>query len=166
MTLPNEEYLEQMRQVLDRMERRHGEAEQRMAGYEQMGHELESLEVSVVSPDRAVTVTAGAGGGVKSVELRQEAMRMTNQKLGRLITETIQRAAADAAKRQAAIVQELAGERLDVVGQVFKAQEQVFGTPEGTERPDTRVERSRPARAQTDDDDDEGFGSVFERRPR
>lgn len=165
MSLPNAEYLEQMRQTLDKIERREDNTAERMARYDEMGQQLRTLEVSSVSPDRSVIVTAGAGGAVKSVELRPDAMRMGHQQLGRTITAAIQQAAASAAKQQAAVVQEFTGDQLNVVGRVFKTQEQIFGAAADVQEESAAPPQSQ-RRPESDYDEDEGFGSIFDRRPR
>jgi DNA-binding protein YbaB len=154
-----------MRQVLEKIERRKDDTEERMARYDEMGRQLQTLQATASSPDRSVTVTAGSGGGVQSVELRPEALRMGNQQLGRVITATIQQAAASAAKQQAAVVQEFTGDRLNVVGRVFKTQEQVFGTAADAPEQSAPPNRSQ-RRPESDFGEDEGFGSIFDRRPR
>src|SRR5438105_3368607 len=104
-------------------------AEQRLARYQQMQEELKSLEVKASSPDRAVTVVAGPNGAIKDVQLTDDALRMSAQTLSRAVLGTIQRAAADAARRMAEIVRDHAGERADVVARVAVAQEEALTAP-------------------------------------
>ncbi|MFI6098923.1 hypothetical protein ACIA8G_25505 [Lentzea sp. NPDC051213] len=55
------------------------EAELRIAGYESTKEELSALRTAATSPDRTVTVVAGAAGSVLSVESRPAAVRLSPQ---------------------------------------------------------------------------------------
>lgn len=94
-----------------------------------MQGELESLEVSATSPDRSVTVVAGPGGSVRDVRLTEEAMHLGPQRLGATIMSTLQEAVADAARQQAAVVQEYVGGDAPVLDQVLETQSEVTGVP-------------------------------------
>jgi len=111
----------------------------------EMRGELESLQVSATSPDRAVTVVAGPGGAVLDVRLTEDALRLGAQQLGASIMSTLQDAVAAAAREQAAIVQEYAGDDAPVLDQVLETQAEVMGVPVEELR-----EQVRPGRADTD----------------
>ena len=114
-----------------------------------MRGELESLQVSATSPDRAVTVVAGPGGAVLDVRLTDDALRLGTQQLGATIMATLRDAVAGAAREQAAIVQEYVGDDAPVLDQVLETQAEAMGVPVEELR-----EQVRPAR-DTDGDADE-----------
>ncbi|HEX8864947.1 MAG TPA: YbaB/EbfC family nucleoid-associated protein [Lentzea sp.] len=102
-------------------------AEQRIAGYQQMKEEMSTLRAAASSPDRSVTVVAGPGGSILNVELRPEALRLSPQALSRAITATIQQAVAQSARASAELVQQYAGDQIDIAARVNRVQEDVFG---------------------------------------
>lgn len=109
-----------------------------------MRSELASLRVSVTSPDRAVTVVAGTGGSVQDVRFTEAAVQLGSQRLGEVVMSTLREAVAEAARRQAAIVQEYVGDGVPVLDQVLETQAEVTGTP--VEELRARVEREAPSR--------------------
>lgn len=111
----------------------------RLAG---MQDELAALQVSAVSPDHAVTVVAGPGAAVTDVRVTEAAMRLTPEQLSSTIMTTLRAAVADAARTQAAIVQDHVGDEADVLDQVLETQSEVTGVP--VEELRDKVER-RPA---------------------
>jgi DNA-binding protein YbaB len=94
-----------------------------------MQAELASLEVSVSSPDRAVTVVAGPGGSVQDVRFTEAALQLGPQRLGAAVMSTLNEAVAESARRQAGIVQEYMGGDAPVMDQVLETQSQVTGVP-------------------------------------
>ncbi|MGH3761760.1 YbaB/EbfC family nucleoid-associated protein [Actinophytocola sp.] len=94
-----------------------------------MQSELAALEVSASSPDRAVTVVAGPGGSIQDIRFTEAAMQLGSQRLSSVVMTTVREAVADAARTQAAIVQEYAGDDAPVVDQVLETQAQVTGVP-------------------------------------
>ena len=92
-----------------------------------MRAELEDLEVSATSPDRAVTVLAGPGGSVRDIRFTEAAMQLGSQRLGAVVMSTLHEAIAEAARRQAAIVQEHVGG--DALDQVLETQAELTGVP-------------------------------------
>lgn len=108
----------------------------------EMRAELAALEVRATSADRAVTVVAGPGGAVTDVQVTEAAMELGPQQLSSTIMATLREAVADAARKQAAIVQDYAGDEADVLGQVLETQSEVTGVP--VEELRDKVER-RPA---------------------
>lgn len=111
-----EQFQAQIKNVDDRFEQ--------LAG---MRGELATLEVTVTSPDRSVTVVAGPGGAVRDVRFTEEALQLGPQRLGSLVMSTLQEAVADAARQQAGIVAEYAGG--PVLDQVLETQSEVTGVP-------------------------------------
>lgn len=112
-----------------------------MAG---MQSELAALEVSVTSPDRAVTVVAGPGGAVQDVRFTEAALQLGTQRLGEVVMSTVREAMAEAARRQAVIVQEYAGDDFPVLDQVLETQAEVTGVP--VEELRAKAERETPQR--------------------
>lgn len=92
-----------------------------------MQGELESLEVAVSSPDRSVTVVAGPGGSVLDIRITEDALRLGAERLSGELMATLREAVADAARKQAGIVQEFAGG--PVLEQVLETQAEVTGVP-------------------------------------
>ncbi|GGP57916.1 YbaB/EbfC family nucleoid-associated protein [Saccharothrix coeruleofusca] len=110
-------------------------AEQRLAGYQQMKEQMAQLRVTAISPDRAVTVVAGPGGAVLDLQLGPEAQRMPPPALSRTIMSTIRTAVADSARRSAELVQQFAGDQIDIAARVNKVQEEVFGVNPAEQAP-------------------------------
>lgn len=94
-----------------------------------MQSELAALEVSASSPDRAVTVVAGVGGAVQDIRFTETAMQLGSQRLGAVVMATVREAVAEAARKQAMIVQEHVGGDAPVLDQVLETQSQVTGQP-------------------------------------
>lgn len=133
-----EAFQAQLRNVDDRFEQLSG-----------MREELAGLEAVATSADRSVTVIAGPGGAVKDVRLTDAALALGPQRLGGMIMSTLNEAVADAARQQAGIVQEYAGDDAPVLDQVLETQAEVTGTP--VEELREKVRPSRPAPAEDDD---------------
>lgn len=102
-------------------------AEERLAGYQNMKERMAQLRVTAVSPDRVVSVVAGPGGSILDVQLQPDAQRIPPHALSRVIMSTLQQAVAESARRSAEVVQEFAGDQVDIVARVNKVQEDVFG---------------------------------------
>jgi len=92
-----------------------------------MQGELQNLEVRATSPDQSITVVAGPGGSVVDVRLTDEALRLGAEQLSAELMATLREAVADAARRQAAVVEEFAGG--PVLDQVLETQSEVTGVP-------------------------------------
>lgn len=95
----------------------------------EMQSELAALEVTVTSPDRAVTVVAGVGGSVQDIRFTEAAMQLGSQRLSSVVMTAVRDAIAEAARRQAGIVQEFAGDDFPVLDQVLETQSEVTGVP-------------------------------------
>ena len=105
-------------------------AETQFAKVGEMQEELAELESVAASPDRSVTVVAGPGGSVKDIRLSPEALRQQPQQLAASILSTMHTAVADAARKQAGIVDAQFGAafHLNVEEQVLEAQAEALGT--------------------------------------
>lgn len=106
------------------------QAEAQFSKVGEMQNELAGLESLATSPDRSVTVVAGPGGAVKDLRLTPEALRQQPQQLAALILSTMHTAVADAALKQAGIVDTHMGSafHLNVQEQVLEAQAEAWGT--------------------------------------
>ncbi|MDQ2588570.1 YbaB/EbfC family nucleoid-associated protein [Saccharothrix yanglingensis] len=101
------------------------------AGIGEMQRELASMEVVATSPDRAVTVVAGPSGSIKDIRLTDHAMRRPPQALAAALMATLRQAVAEAARRQAGIVENALGDDMHLTDQVLETQAQLFGvTPQ------------------------------------
>lgn len=101
--------------------------DQQVAGIDRMQEELAALEVVAVSPDRAVTVVAGPSGAIKDIRLGDHALRRPAHALAGAIMGTLRQAVAEAARRQAGIVENALGDDLHLTDQVLETQAQLFG---------------------------------------
>ncbi len=128
-----------------------------------MQSDLAGLEVTVDSPDRAVTVVAGVGGSVQDIRFTEAAMQLGSQRLGAVVMATVREAVAEAARRQAAIVQEHLGDDVPVLDQVLETQAEVTGIP--TEELRKRVERETAAARPPAQVGDEEESIVFRDTP-
>ncbi|MFK0243610.1 YbaB/EbfC family nucleoid-associated protein [Amycolatopsis azurea] len=106
------------------------QAETQFAKVGEMQGELAELESVAASPDRSVTVVAGPGGSVKDIRLSPEALRQQPQQLAAAILSTLHTAVADAARKQAGIVDAQFGGAFhtNVEEQVLEAQAEAMGT--------------------------------------
>lgn len=118
----------QLQDKLRRIDELKQKGDQRQAALTRMKDEIGAMSVTVSSPDRAVTVVAGPGGGVQSVRVSDEALQGSAIQLSSTITTTIHEAVAAAARRQAAIVQDALGPSSNVLEQVLQTQAEAFGT--------------------------------------
>jgi DNA-binding protein YbaB len=102
-----------------------------VAGIGQMQQELATMEVVATSPDRAVTVVAGPSGAIKDIRLTDLAMRRPPHALAGALMATLRQAVAEAARRQAGIVENALGDDMHLTDQVLETQAQLFGvTPQ------------------------------------
>jgi DNA-binding protein YbaB len=123
----------------------------RLAGIDGMRGELEDLEATATSPDRAITVVAGPGGAIKDVRFTDDALRQRPQALSSALMSTLRDAVAEAARRQAAIVEEHMGDGTGLVDQVLETQAESLGTSVEELRSKLAEERPEPATAPADD---------------
>lgn len=140
----------------------------KFAGIAAMQEEVSALEASASSPDRSVTVIAGPGGAIKDIRLSAEALRQQPGTLSAEIMSTLQRAVAEVARKQAAIVDAHMGGELHLTDQVLETQAQIFGTTVEELRSnlsDDELPQVTPAQQDHDqhghhDDEDFGSGSI------
>lgn len=119
-----------------------------MGNVAEMQTELSALETSASNTDGSVTVVAGPGGSVKDIRLTDKAMNQTPQALASSIKSTLQEAVADAARKQAGIVDDhMSGMGMNVTDQVIETQAEAFGMSKEALR--ERVEEDRAAEKDT-----------------
>lgn len=92
-----------------------------------MQQQLVELEAVATSPDRAVTVVAGPSGSIKDIRLTDHAMRRAPHELAAVLKATLHQAVAEAARRQAGIVENALGDDMGLTEQVLETQAQLFG---------------------------------------
>lgn len=143
--------MEQLRQQLARLEKTKQETDARLARIGDMRAEVAAVEARVTSPDRSVTVVAGPGGSVKNITFAEEARRLSPTQLSQITMATLRQAVAEAARRQAGVVQEQLGESLDLVNRVAQTQEATFAQLGGTEPPRPTSQPGRPHQGETDE---------------
>jgi DNA-binding protein YbaB len=119
-------------------------ADDQLADVALMQSELSALEVSVTSPDRTVTVLSGVGGSIKDIQFTEGATQLGPQRLGSVVMTAVREAVAEAARRQASIVQQYAGGDAPVLDQVLETQAQVTGV--SVEELRAKVEQEAPPR--------------------
>ncbi|MDA3624990.1 YbaB/EbfC family nucleoid-associated protein [Saccharopolyspora sp. WRP15-2] len=140
--------LDDLQRKLEALKEAGRRAEQQMGDFGRMREQISELQVSATSPDRSVTVVASPGG-VTDIQFTQDALRKSPGDLSNLVMSTLQQAVAEAARRQADIVQEYVPDS-DVREQVLRTQEQLFN-------PDANQHRSAPADDPGDDDMPDSF---------
>jgi DNA-binding protein YbaB len=118
--------LDDLQRKLETLKEAGRRAEERMGDFGRMREQISELQVSATSADRSVTVTAGPGG-VTGIEFTQEAMRQSPAQLSSTVMSTLQHAVAEAARKQADIVQEYVPDS-DVRERVLRTQEELFGS--------------------------------------
>ena len=102
--------------------------DEQFANVGEMQQELAGLEVVATSPDRSVSVVAGPSGSIKDIRLTDLAMRRSPQALAAALKSTLAQAVAEAARRQAGIVEHALGDDMHLTDQVLETQAQLFGT--------------------------------------
>ncbi|MEV0085620.1 YbaB/EbfC family nucleoid-associated protein [Saccharopolyspora sp. NPDC050642] len=117
--------LDDLQRKLDALKEAGRRAEERMGDFGQMREQISELQVAATSADRSVTVTASPGG-VTGIEFTQDAMRLSPAQLSGTVMSTLQLAVAEAARKQAEIVQEYVPDS-DVLDRVLRTQEELFG---------------------------------------
>lgn len=118
-----EQLVAQFEQFQARMHR----VDQQFANIGEMQQQLTELEAVATSADRAVTVVAGPSGAIKDIRLTDQAMRRPPQALAAELMSTLQQAVAEAARRQAGIVEGAIGTDMKLSEQVMETQAQLFG---------------------------------------
>ncbi|MCT2582224.1 YbaB/EbfC family nucleoid-associated protein [Actinophytocola gossypii] len=150
-------HMEQLIAEFEKFGARIRQAEARFAGVSDLGERVAEVESVATSPDRGVTVVAGAGGMVTDIRLAPEALRLGSAELSATIMATLRQAVAGAARQQAGIVDEAFGGafNVDASEHVRQAQAAAFGTWEGDLASQDETSSRRPPDASGDDDFDQ-----------
>lgn len=117
--------------------------DQQFANIGDMQQQLADMEATATSSDRAVTVVAGPSGSIKDIRLTDQAMRRSPHALAAELMSTLQKAVAEAARRQAGIVEGALGDDMHLTDQVLETQAQLFGMSKEDLRAAT-VEEAQP----------------------
>ncbi|MFJ5987416.1 YbaB/EbfC family nucleoid-associated protein [Lentzea sp. NPDC092896] len=135
---------EQLAAQFERFESQMQRVDQQFAKVGEMRQQLTELEAVATSADRAVTVVAGPSGSIKDIRLTDQAMRRPPHALAAELMSTLQKAVAEAARRQAGIVEGAIGDDMKLSDQVLETQAQLFGMSKEELRAVTS-EEARPA---------------------
>lgn len=156
MTQSSKDLIEEMRWQVQKIKDKQAENDQLLGKLDSVKGQLAALEAKATSPDGVVTVVAGTGGLVRSVQLTDEAMRSNAGTLTATLNATIERAIADATRMQLEIVRSKVGGTLTA--------EQILGPQAKFAALGEPSEGSSPNRFEVDLDDDEPFGGIFRSR--
>lgn len=118
---------EQLVAQFERFQSQMQRVDQQFANIGEMQQQLTEMEAVATSADRAVTVVAGPSGSIKDIRLTDLAMRRPPHALAAELMSTLQRAVAEAARRQAGIVEDAIGDDMKLSDQVLETQSQLFG---------------------------------------
>ncbi|MFD4644239.1 YbaB/EbfC family nucleoid-associated protein [Lentzea sp. NPDC058436] len=118
---------EQLVAQFERFQSQMQRVDQQFAKVGEMQQQLTELEAVATSADRAVTVVAGPSGSIKDIRLTDQAMRRPPHALAAELMTTLQKAVAEAARRQAGIVEGAIGDDMKLSDQVLETQSQLFG---------------------------------------
>lgn len=151
--------VEDLRRKLESLQQVGEQAAQKTPDFNQMREQLNALQTSATSADRAVTVTAGPNGAIQNIQFTQDALRGSPSQLSSTVMSTLQQAIAEAARKQAEIVQEHTGDG-EVLNRVLRTQEEMLGTK--VEPPESQSSRSSGESVDYDDDYDND--SFYDRR--
>ncbi|GAA4620761.1 YbaB/EbfC family nucleoid-associated protein [Saccharopolyspora hordei] len=124
--------LEDLQRKLEALKEAGRRAEQQVGDFGRMREQINAVEVTTTSPDRSVTVVASPGG-VTDIQFTQDAMRKSPGELSNTVMSTLQQAVAEAARRQAEVVQEHVPDS-DVLERVLRTQEQLFHSDAAQQR--------------------------------
>lgn len=111
----------------------------------EMQQQLVELEAVATSQDRAVTVVAGPSGAIKDIRFTDQAMRRSPHDLAATLMSTLRQAVAEAARRQAVIVEGALGDDMHLTDQVLETQAQLFGMSKEELRSVTAEPDAQPA---------------------
>ena len=103
--------------------------------YAGMKEEIAAIRASATSPDRSVTVIAGAGGTVLDVRLSDQVMQSPVRVVSGSVMTTLRLAVAEGARQQAAIVQRYVGGRMNIIQRVMATQQELLGDKKETDAP-------------------------------
>jgi len=96
------------------------DSEARLAVIEQTSREVAAMTAVARTPDGHATVTVGAGGSVRSIDIGADALRGSPAQLGSALVAAIAQASADVARQSAALLAERTG--IDITERVAAAQ--------------------------------------------
>lgn len=119
--------------------------DQQFANVGEMQQQLAEMEAVATSADRAITVVAGPSGSIKDIRLTDQAMRRPAASLAAELMSTLQKAVAEAARRQAGIVEGALGDDMRLKDQVLETQAQLFGMSKEDLQRATEEETAAPA---------------------
>lgn len=119
--------------------------DEQFANIDEMQRQLVDMEAVATSSDRAVTVVAGPSGSIKDIRLTDQAMRRPPHALAAELMSTLQKAVAEAARRQAGIVEGALGDDMHLKDQVLETQAQLFGMSKEDLQRVTEEETAAPA---------------------
>ncbi|MGP4015295.1 YbaB/EbfC family nucleoid-associated protein [Saccharopolyspora sp. 5N708] len=119
--------LDDLQRKLEALKEAGRRAEERMGDFGRMREQISELQATATSADRSVTVTASPGG-VTGIQFTQDALRQSPAQLSSTVLSTLQQAVAEAARKQAEIVQEYVPES-NVRERVLRTQDELFGAP-------------------------------------
>ncbi|HEX8870255.1 MAG TPA: YbaB/EbfC family nucleoid-associated protein [Lentzea sp.] len=119
--------MDQLIAQFERFQSQMHRVDQQFANLGEMQQQLSELEAVATSSDRAVTVVAGPSGTIKDIRLTDQAMRRPPQALAAELMSTLQKAVAEAARRQAGIVEGALGDDMHLTDQVLETQATLFG---------------------------------------
>ncbi|MCI2417108.1 YbaB/EbfC family nucleoid-associated protein [Saccharopolyspora sp. K220] len=131
--------LDDMQRKLAALKEAGRRAEEQMGDFGRMREQISELQATATSEDRSVSVTASAGG-VTGIQFTQDALRQSPAQLSNTVLGTLQQAVAEAARKQAEIVQEYVPDS-DVLERILRTQDELFGA---------QVERPQDAPAHDD----------------
>lgn len=110
----NAELIEDMRWQLDKIRDRQDANARLLTALDSVRDQLGALEVRVTSPDGTVTVVAGTGGIIRSVELAPHAVSGNSATLAAALNATIRQATGEAHRRQVELCRAAVGDDVDV----------------------------------------------------
>lgn len=156
-------------------ERRLADYARRVEAIQQQAEEtqarLRTLRARTTSADQAVTVDMAPGGRLERLTLSPEAMQYGPERLAALITDTIRQAHGAVAEQMQETMRPLIGDSpameflRDQIDIAQREEPQAQDEPaEPASGSPLRADPARSQRPATDDDDDEGFGSVWRDR--
>ncbi|MFE2750981.1 YbaB/EbfC family nucleoid-associated protein [Actinosynnema sp. NPDC059335] len=129
----------------DQFQARLHRVDRQVDGIGRMQQELATMEAVATSPDGAVTVVAGPSGSIKDIRLTDQAVRRPPHALAAALMGTLRQAVAEAARRQAGIVEHALGDDLHLTDQVLETQAQLFGvTPQELRAMTEQSDRNPP----------------------
>ena len=139
--------MDQLIAQFERFQAQMHRVDQQFANIGEMQQQLTDMEAVATSPDRAVTVVAGPSGTIKDIRLTDQAMRRPPQALAAELMSTLQKAIAEAARRQAGIVEGALGDDMHLTDQVLETQATLFGMSKEELRALTAEEAAQPPTA-------------------